>query len=376
MPSLQDLCSHQSTSTTHSRDQSGSLPPSTSNNLTEGQTADQSLSTQITSDHPPNTPSKADHRPATGSQSTPMSYRVNSARSVSKHLATDLNGFLTEELTGVIVAVEAERFHQFACLEDLWDSEEWKAVTGKLDEKKEDHEKLKQAWIKAVPENQKYEPFCEWVQTLLTFVESCPQPLRQIHFTPLGNRSIRCTPGYADGKVVGGTSSSFRPDSACVMKEVTKLDGWWQVLVPLEFKGRYRAPPSKGATPSASTSGPQGPGVPHGSSNSRKRSSSTEHSTQEPQSKKTRHEGVTQSSSSRGKAPSSRRSSRGASTSRGKAKAPTSRRKAPTSNQPEGSTSGSDMERVRWVTHRFCHPGPPRPTHIHSTHIHSTSTFL
>ncbi|KIO30343.1 hypothetical protein M407DRAFT_20610 [Tulasnella calospora MUT 4182] len=139
-----------------------------------------------------------------------MSNRVSSSRPFFNHLASDLE------------TVDAERFLEFALAdhEQPWDAPAWKAVTDKINADREQC-KLKQAWIAAQPETEKYGPFCDWVKTLLTFIDSCPCTLprqRQIRFTPLGSQNIRCTPGYADGEAVGGTESSFRPDAACVME--------------------------------------------------------------------------------------------------------------------------------------------------------------
>ncbi|KAG8939403.1 hypothetical protein FRC04_006615 [Tulasnella sp. 424] len=358
MSSQQDLPSNQTTSTTHPQHQSVSLPPTTFNDVTEGQTAEQPLSTQITSDHSPKTPPRSAYLPATGPLSTPMACKMSSNRSFSKHLASDVDQFLKEELDGMIVTADVQGFLQFALPDlkgpDSWDSPEWKKFTDGI-AADEEQRGLQQQWIAAKPELQKYKPFCAWVDNLLTSIGSFIRsptcnlfPRREIHFTSLGSTNIRCTPGYADGEKVDGTETIFRPDAACVMKDVTRLDHWWPILVPVEFKRRKDARRSMRAGPSTST----GPGVSRVSKRSH-----PEAFTSGSDLNKFRRVGPTSSSSSR--QPSSRSSQPSSSQppfSQPPFSQPSSSRGPPTSKQPDHSTIEScpnNIIRCEALSHRF-----------------------
>lgn len=60
-----------------------------------------------------------------------------------------------------------------------------------------------------------------------------PPARRKISFLPLGSKDLSAT---GNGEAVAGTSSSFRPDAVRVLSGEEKLEGWHQVLIPLEFK--------------------------------------------------------------------------------------------------------------------------------------------
>ncbi|KAG9049584.1 hypothetical protein FS837_009784 [Tulasnella sp. UAMH 9824] len=286
-----------------------------------------------------------------------MACRISSNHSFSKHLASDVDDFLKEELDGMIATVDVQGFLQFALPDlrpDSWDSQEWEEFTDKINADRDQCE-LKQQWITAYPEIKKYEPFCAWVDNLLTFInkriDSHPSTLprhRRIHFTSLGNTNLRCTPGYAEGEEVNGTETSFKPDAACVMAHVTELQYWSEVQLPAEFKRRKDARRSMTATPSASTSGLRGPEVSRGSSQGRKRSKPSE---SDPN--KARRVGPSSSSS---RQPSSRQpSSSQPPSSQPPSSQPPSSGAPPISKQADHSTNGSCPNNVCWeaLNHRF-----------------------
>ncbi|KIO20669.1 hypothetical protein M407DRAFT_29725 [Tulasnella calospora MUT 4182] len=228
------------------------LAPGPFNDPTEGQPADPPLSTEIPSYRSAITPPMSGPPPATHTQSTPMHLRVSSSRSLYMHKRSDLNKFLTTELKNLVVSVDVESFLQFAGLHDLWSGESWQEIIQSLSDDS-DLQALKQEWINASPELSQYEPFCLWVESLLSRIQSLKEWRRKIRFTPLGNQEMRCTPGYADGDQVADTESRFKPDAACVPDGVEKLEEWWQVLVPIEFKTKGGAQQPTQAPRSTST---------------------------------------------------------------------------------------------------------------------------
>ncbi|KAG8954551.1 hypothetical protein FRC00_005820 [Tulasnella sp. 408] len=155
-------------------------------------------------------------------------------------------------LDGCIQSVGVEAFVAFAGL-TIWDTPAWREMTSELNADN-DQKVLKQAWLSASPENLQYEPFCKWVNALMTLIKRCKEPpQREISFLPLGLEYVPSTEGYAGGDQVPGSASKFRPDAVCVLKEVTTFGEWWQVLIPLKFKKGEKAQPSTEAINPTST---------------------------------------------------------------------------------------------------------------------------
>ncbi|KAG9047171.1 hypothetical protein FS837_002863 [Tulasnella sp. UAMH 9824] len=228
-----------------------------------------------------------------------MANRTSSNRSYSLHTRDDISNYLEEELAFTTESVTADAFLHFAKPQTLWDTPAWSDMVAQLTA--DETQQQLNHWSEIEPETDQYEPFCAWVEHLLTFISQLPSPpTRQIRFQVSSRINLACTPGYSGGEEVPGTASAFSPDVVCIHRDVEEFGKWSQVKVPFEFKKRRRASSkkasdkktsSKSATPSRSDSQTPDLPAPPQASRSRtgpKRSRQTEDDETAPQGKKAR----------------------------------------------------------------------------------------
>ncbi|KIO26886.1 hypothetical protein M407DRAFT_23830 [Tulasnella calospora MUT 4182] len=188
-----------------------------------------------------------------------MALKTSSTRSFSNHSRDDIGKFLKDELALSTVSVTADTFLRFANLQTLWDSPDWNKMVAQLTDD-ETQRQLKKYWHGIPNETDEYKPFCDWIEHLITFISELPkEPIRKIGLFPSGNKQLACTPGFCflGGEEVPGTKSAFKPDVACVSKDLEEFGDWFQVLVPMEFKERKSSSTRRGSSGTPSTSNQQ-----------------------------------------------------------------------------------------------------------------------
>ncbi|KAG8972899.1 hypothetical protein FRC05_009453 [Tulasnella sp. 425] len=110
-------------------------------------------------------------------------------------------------------AADAAKVHSFLHFTHLHDQElrdtpEWSSMIDAIMHYNVQNN-VKAAWSEASTETSQDEPFCQWLEALITFVTTnAPKQLqrREISFLPLCNKNVPASLGYADGEDVPGTS--------------------------------------------------------------------------------------------------------------------------------------------------------------------------
>ncbi|KAG8972424.1 hypothetical protein FRB90_010221, partial [Tulasnella sp. 427] len=149
---------------------------------------------------------------------------------------------MREELAQEVHKIHVDTFLSFAAIKAVYASNDWHQRFEKL-KVDQHHIQLKQAWLGTRGDKQsQYTPFCDWINHIVAFVGSPQQPSkRDLTFISLERNETPLTPGRSGGNIVDGTSQSFKPDAACVLKaEAGDFGHGSQVLVPIEFKKRDR----------------------------------------------------------------------------------------------------------------------------------------